>query len=230
MEGSKPTASSFSNLPKERKTGFVLLLVFGIIAVVLGMLQIRNTVYAPFALSNKVPASVKEQIVDNNTDYQKVNDTDKDGLSDFDEQYVFGTSAYLYDTFGYGISDKDVVTRGFALCPRAGQSCAGDPTTEGTNVVTSNTSTILGSLPKIEAFGVAEQDFVGTPPPDLDKILTDPQELRKLLLQTGKVDQDSLNKVSDKDLLLMVSQIISTSTQATAKDLPTVNFSSTSTR
>jgi hypothetical protein len=227
MEGDQNNVSSFSNLPKERKTGFVLLLVFGTIAVVLIFLQIRNTVYAPFALSNKIPASFKEQLVDN-TDHLKVTDTDRDGLSDFDEQYVFGTSPYLYDTFGYGISDKDVVQRGLALCPGAGKNCSGEvPDQNYATVQNSTSSTVLSSLPGT-VLG-SEQELVGSAPPDLVKILGDPKELRKLLIQTGKIDEKSLNKISDSDLLLMASQMMSTTTQGTASGLPSINLKSTST-
>jgi hypothetical protein len=178
-------------------------------------------------LNNKVPASLKEQIVDD-VDHLKVIDTDRDGLSDFDEKYTFNTSPYLYDSFGYGISDKEVVRRALPLCPGAGRSCSGNVSEQDSGIAAngSSSTTILSSLPGT-VFGTNETDFVGSPPPDLEKILTDPVALRKLLMQTGKVDQESLNKVTDKDLLLMVSQIMSTTTQATIQNLPAINLTST---
>jgi len=231
MEGSEPSESSFSKLPKERKTSFVLLLVFAIIGSVIGLLQLRNTLYSPFALNNKIPLSLKEQVVDNNIDYQKINDTDQDGLSDFDERYVYTTSPYLYDTFGYGMSDREVVQKGLPLCPGAGKNCSGT-SSEGSSGSTANTSTVLGTLPAVDVFGLTEAEAVGAAPPDLNTILSDPNQIRQLLLQTGRVDQASLSKISDNDLLLIVGQFISsTSTQESFKNLSTSTFvSPTSTR
>lgn len=47
-------ASQFS---REQKIGFVFMLIFAILAVGLGMLQLRNTVYGPFVVKNKTGAA-----------------------------------------------------------------------------------------------------------------------------------------------------------------------------
>lgn len=208
MEGDQNKVSSFSRLSKERKHGFFLLLVFSLVAVPIIFLQVRNNVYRPFALNKSVPISLKEQIVDNNIDYLKFIDTDHDGLSDFDEKYIYNTSPYLYDTFGYGMSDKEVVQKGLPLCPGAGKNCTGG-LSEGSAGEVSNTSTTLKNV-----LGASEADLVGPAPTDLATILSDPAQVRQLLLQTGTIDKDMLKKISDNDLLKMVSQIMAaTSTQ-----------------
>lgn len=186
-------------LSKEQKTGFVLLVIFAILAVGLGVLQIRNGLYAPFALSNKVPLTLKNDL--NGPDSLRFRDTDHDELSDFDELYVYGTSPYLYDTFSYGMSDKEVVGKNLPLCP--GGKCAD-------SLADSSTSTIVDSSvgsPSAVSVPIGVGEDPGTPQ-DLDQILNDPVQLRKMLAESG-VSQEVLKKLSDSELLKMVTEILS---------------------
>lgn len=203
MAEQSKSKSFFQNLPHERQVSFVLLTTFGIIALGLGLFQLRNIVYAPFALNDKVPLSLKSEIVDDNQAYLKKVDTDKDGLSDFDETNVYGTSAYLYDTFGYGISDREVVQKGLPLCPGAGKNCIDtSPDTAGGPVTT---GTILSSFP---VSGLSEIDAVGAPPQDLEALFSDPKKIRDMLLQAGTIDKSSLDKIPDKDLMILVNELL----------------------
>ena len=103
-------------LSKEQKIGVILLSIFSVFAIGLGILQIRNTMYAPFALNKKIPPLVRDDI--NTEEALMYRDTDKDGLNDFDESYVYLTSRYLADTDSDGLSDKaEVYKRTDPLCP-----------------------------------------------------------------------------------------------------------------
>lgn len=217
MEEQSERKSFFKNLPYERRVSFVLLSTFGIIALGLGAFQLRNTVYAPFALNDQVPLSLKTEIIDDNQEYLKKVDTDKDGLSDFDETNIYSTSAYLYDTFGYGMSDREVVQKGLPLCPGAGKNCIDTSFDTVSGAVP--TTSILSSFP---VSGLSEAEAVGVAPPDLDSLLTDPKKIRELLLQTGNIDQNTLSKIADKDLMLMVNELL--------KPTSTVNYRTTSPR
>ncbi len=177
-------------LSKEQKIGFLLLLVFAIISISLGALKIRNGLYAPFALNNKVPATLKDEI--NGVDSLRFRDTDNDALNDFEELYAYGTSPYLYDTFGYGMSDKEVIAKGLPLCPK-GQDCSG-----GVANQTESSNTVMVSVPD-----------PGQMPTDLTTILSDPAQLRKMLEESG-MDKTVLKKITDKELLLMLDQIMAT--------------------
>ena len=109
-------------LSKEQKIGVILLSVFSVFAIGLGILQIRNTMYAPFALNKKVSTLIKNDIISNEALMYR--DIDKDGLNDFDELYVYGTSPYLADTDSDGIADNTEVAKGTnPICPE-GQACA----------------------------------------------------------------------------------------------------------
>ncbi|HLD60610.1 MAG TPA: hypothetical protein VJA27_00545, partial [Patescibacteria group bacterium] len=114
---------SFSALRKEQKIGFFLLLIFALLTVGLGALQIRNTMYAPFALNNKVPSILKDEV--NNIEALSFRDTDFDELNDFDELYVYNTSPYLPDTDSDGIRDKKELEGGTNPLCAEGKDCGG---------------------------------------------------------------------------------------------------------
>jgi hypothetical protein len=183
-------------LSKEQKIGVILLSVFSVFAVGLGILQIRNTMYAPFALNKKIPPLVRDDI--NSAEALMYRDTDKDGLNDFDELYVYSTSPYLADTDSDELSDKAEVDKGAdPLCPE-GQTCA---------EAGINGDTMPNSPPL--AFATST---LGPPPSpqDLDKILSDPAQIRKMLLDSG-FDKKILGATSDADLMQMIKEVLSAS-------------------
>lgn len=187
-------------LSKEQKIGVILLSVFSVFAIGLGILQIRNTMYAPFALNKQIPHMVKDDIQSNEALMYR--DTDKDGLNDFDELYVYATSPYLADTDSDGLSDKAEVEKSTnPTCPE-GQNCV-EP---GLNSET---------LPNSTPFASATSTLGEPPSPqDLDKILTNPAEIRRMLLASG-LDKKIVDATSDADLMKMVKEILnSTSTAA----------------
>jgi hypothetical protein len=179
----------------QKKIGALLLALFSILVLVLGILQIRNTIYAPFALKNTIPTGIKQQIVDDNIDYQRQLDTDHDGLTDFDELHVYGTSPYLYDTFGYGLSDAEVIKKGLPLCPGAGKNCSGGTTSATAGINNASSSLISSFNPSPENPSTTPQNL------DLQAILHNPTQLRQILLQSGQMTKADLDKISDADLL-----------------------------
>lgn len=192
-----PEVEERQGLQKSQKIGVVLLSIFSVFAVGLGLLQIRNTMYAPFALNSDIPYTVKEDI--NTNEALIYRDTDKDGLSDFDELYVYMTSPYLADTDSDGISDKDEIERGSdPLCPE-GQNC-NNPILTGEALVDTSAS--------------VSNTFSEPIPPDQDlaTTLNSPAEIRKMLLANG-FDQTILDQTSDAELMSMVREVLnSTST------------------
>lgn len=181
-----------NSLSREQKIGFILLLIFAITGLSLGFLQIRNTMLKPFALTNTIPSTVKEEV--NDISALRFRDTDSDGLNDYEELYIDGTSPYLYDTFSYGFSDKEVVERGLPRCPNAGENCL-----DAGTVIASSSSKITPPSSE-DATAVS----------DLQNLLTNPSEMRKLLIQSG-VEKEVLDKISDQDLINMAIQILSSS-------------------
>lgn len=203
-----------NGLSKEQKIGFVLLLAFAILAIGLGVLQIRNTMYGHFALNNQIPKVLKDQV--DTVDALRFRDTDKDGLSDFDELYVYGTSPYLADTDSDGIPDGEEVKKGLNPNCAEGKDCSISSDAEVT-VSPSSTFDPAMALP-------ADQ-----PAQDLGKAIQDPVQVRKMLLGAG-VSKDVINKFSDADLMKMITEMMNpSSTNSNIKTLNT-NLSATGTK
>lgn len=198
-----------NRLSHEQKIGLVLLSAFVLLAVTLGLIQMRNTIYKPFALNTSIPPLLSSQV--NTPDALRYRDTDGDGLNDFDELYVYGTSPYLEDTDSDGISDYDEVMSGKnPLCPE-GQDCAVNITVDG--------STIPGK-PNVEA--VFDYEF----PSDFQQLLMEPNNIRMLLLEAG-LDSSLVEKLSDQELTEMANEIFSSDVLDTA-NTSSINVGETS--
>ena len=193
MVEAQPVANRLS---KEQKIGFVLLLCFAILAVGLGVLQIRNTMYAPFALNNSVPPDIKDRVNDEMS--LQYRDTDLDGLNDFDELYVYGTSPYLADTDSDGITDKQEVDVGKDPNCAEGQIC----------------SVAEFAVPATASGTMGTAVDPGNPPSDANQMLNDPTQLRQLLLQAG-MEKKVLDSYTDRELLKMTEDLMKTAATST---------------
>ncbi len=208
MDEEQNQAAPVRTLSKEQKIGFTLLLIFAILSVGLGFLQLRNTLYAPFALNTKVTTPVRDQI--NTIDALRYRDTDEDGLSDYDERFSYHTSPYLYDTYGYGMSDKLVVEKGLPLCGHAGKDCT-DITADA-----APTSTALTNLvPDQPSTSTLSENSTPSDVLGINQIVQDPAMLRQMFIQAG-MDQKALSKISDADLIKAVNEMVNTSSSAAA--------------
>lgn len=91
-------------LSKTNKSLILLLLFLGVLAIFLGYFQIRGAIYAPFKqIAQKTTLPTQEQII------PILQDTDKDGLSDFDEEFVYHTNTRNEDTDSDSFTDKEEV-------------------------------------------------------------------------------------------------------------------------
>lgn len=197
-----------NGLAKEQKIGFILLLAFAIFAIGLGVLQIRNTMYGRFALNDQVPVQLKDQV--NTVDALRFRDTDKDGISDFDELYVYGTSPYLADTDSDGIPDGEEVKRGLNPNCVEGKDCSLTPETAAVVVNTSSTLDPSMSAP-------ADQPAI-----DLGQAIQDPVQVRKMLIGAG-VNKGVIDKFSDVQLMKMVNEIMRPSLTSTVDNIQNLN-------
>ncbi len=195
-------------LSREQKIGFVLLSLFAVLAIGLGALQIRNTLYGPFALNKEIPPFIEEEI--NTPEALRYRDTDLDGLNDFDELYVYTTSPYLADTDSDAISDKQEIDKGQNPLCAEGRPCEGPALS-------------ADYTPPAAPPGGTPPSLGLTPPagamPDLRQILSNPEELRALLLQSG-MDEQMLQKISNADLLKTVEDMMRVSTATLSGIMP----------
>lgn len=193
---------------REQKIGFIFMLVFAILTVGLGGLQLRNTIYGPFVI--KKTANPLTSVTTNDEARLKNIDTDHDGLNDYDELNQYETSPYLPDTDSDGASDKAEIDKGTdPLCPE-GKSCAGSDAAPV--VVTSSIASPLvnSQLTPNDILGVTNQlsgQNTAGGQIDLEQLINNPAELRVMLLSTGKIDAATLEKIDDATLQKMAREL-----------------------
>jgi hypothetical protein len=175
--------------------------------LVMWFLQFRQNITAPLyrqlGLSNnqEIATALKGQTINQKEQQDealKLLDTDGDGLSDYDELYIYNTSPFLEDSDSDGVSDKIEIERGQdPNCP-IGKDCSGS--------ILVNPAATIDTAPEVIS---AVADSISQPVilPDntgdltADSILpTDVNSLRQVLLQAG-MDQSMLDQFSDDDLL-----------------------------
>lgn len=195
MEGTGAPQHRFS---KEQKIGIILLSAFVLLAVTLGLIEMRDTVYKPFALNNSIPALIGEDL--NTPDALRYRDTDLDGLTDFDETYIYATSPYLADSDSDGITDKDEISQGKNPNCAEGKDCSTSLAGTGTTIATGDSS-----------LSEQEELFNYTFPDNFEDLLGQPEILRQLLAESG-MDQALIDQLSDQDLVSIVFEIFSSST------------------
>jgi hypothetical protein len=108
----------------EQRAGLILVTVIGSLTAVLGLFFVLKHVSSPFLMTYEGPVfETTAQKQAKEIAAQKNRDTDGDGLNDYDELYIYKTSAYLSDTDGDGYNDASEIAAGTnPNCP-AGADC-----------------------------------------------------------------------------------------------------------
>lgn len=206
-------------LTKEQKTGFVLLLLFGILAVVLGFLQMRNTIYGPiFAGDSQDFNPVNDgnpgvRFVESEATRLQRIDTDQDGLNDFDEIEFYRTSRYLPDTDSDGILDGEEIKQGTDPTCAEGSVCAAAdaiPTVEKESPFEGVGSELVNSVatPFEIVTGATVQAQLPAGSLDLEQLAKDPEKIRDLLAATGQVTAKQLDSFTDEQLIVLVKELL----------------------
>lgn len=203
----EPGENSFTHLFKTQRTTVSVFLFLVLVIVFLGFWQIKTHVLKPF----RAPEDSSGLVASNSNILDESLDTDGDGLSDYDEKFLYGTSPFLEDTDSDGISDYDEIIQGSDPKCAAGSDCMLDNNYyESINNNASTTIAIgaeggLGeiSLPSDVNTADLEQALAGS--------ITVP-ELRALLLQSG-ADAETLEQISDEELLASYQEVLNNSNE-----------------
>lgn len=183
--------SAKTPLSHDQKKALLVLAFFSLVILIFGFWRIRYQIYSPFDYSRALAVADNDAVETENVDYNL--DTDKDGISDYEESGVYNTSPYLEDSDSDGFKDKDEILHGTdPNCP-AGQVC--QEVLDTTSTTTDNTSELLDLLEM-------DTEEVGGADP-LEAMLSgqsDAATLRQLLIENG-MDKETLDKISDADLL-----------------------------
>ncbi len=201
-------------LTLREKLGFVGLVILAIGVIYLGFNNLNNIIKTPsvlFALKysekNGPDIKTQEQLMQD----LKSKDTDHDGLSDYDELYIYHTSPYLADSDSDGIPDKVEIEQGTdPNCPK-GQTCGVTAVINPTagNYTTSSLELPPSALPSADQMLLA--GVFGSNP--------DPKVLRQFLIRQG-INQKTLDAFSDTELVNLYKDTATSPTSANGSALP----------
>lgn len=202
--------ANFKSLSQPQKNAVIFLAAIAVFVVVFWVWQISAHIKGPFdykTIASKTDASEE--------DYNRLlrqADTDKDGLSDYDEIYIYKTSPYLEDTDSDGLSDKQEVDSGNnPVCPQ-GKDCG---STIDTSAITS------GAAATSTAAADAAASLTGLNSGAVDETalqqalsgVSDAATLRQLLISSGASAED-LSNISDADLMRSYQETLQNQSQS----------------
>ncbi|MFB6181566.1 MAG: thrombospondin type 3 repeat-containing protein [Candidatus Magasanikbacteria bacterium] len=184
----------------QQKVGAGLLAILGVLAISLGGLQLRNTIYSPFVIEPQAQAekALAQFFKNDKTRLQRI-DTDNDDLSDYAEINFHKTSRYLKDTDSDGLTDKEEVEQGTdPLCPQD-ENCdqnavPNSPTTTGGPYFT------FGNIKKRAKQKLQQGEGLKTPKERIQEMIKNPDQLRQMLLETGRISKERLKQIDDETL------------------------------
>lgn len=198
-EESLPASPGQSNkLSKSQKIAAAVLVVFAFFVISLWFIQFKKSITSPLTYQGESQISSVEQEQANYEAQLKGKDSDKDGLSDWDELNLYKTSPYLEDSDSDGFSDKEeVINNKDPNCP-AGRTCQEVKTESSANPNLEPIQPVLGNNENNLSEQSAKEILEGQ---------TDVGALRQMLLQAG-MDKNILDKISDEDLMKSYKEIL----------------------
>ncbi len=198
----RPRRGTFS---REQKAALALLFGIGILGIIFGFRSFPANLRRPFDIqlaAYKGPEFLTQsQQESREIERQKTTDTDEDGLTDYDELYVYKTSPYLQDSDSDGFDDKTELYSGNdPNCP-TNKDCGRTLVQSATAVdATVDASQILSGVLSIDP-----EKFKGV---TLDSA-SDIQEFFgslgveevKAMLKSQGVPQETIDQLNDEQLM-----------------------------
>ncbi|MBN1585181.1 hypothetical protein JW899_02320 [Candidatus Uhrbacteria bacterium] len=192
----------------------VAVAVIAIVTMVFGFWGLKKSIFSPFYRQGDGTYQTAEEREAAALALLKATDTDGDGLSDYDEQYIYRTNPFLGDTDSDGIGDGQEVTENTdPNCP-AGSACdvprtptaPTEPEAGNGTVAEREDAGIDGqTLAFIEIFGdpreltrAAAEDRIRTMPTG---------EMREFFVKMG-VPSDAVAAASDDTLRQLVTEAL----------------------
>ncbi len=200
-------------LGKEQKVGLFFVIICGVGATILGVFYVWNHMASPFIITYTGPKLlVGDEASANAIAKEKATDTDLDGLSDYDEKNVYGTSPYLSDTDSDGIDDRTEVTTGTDPLCKQGSVCTAGVADSGAFIPTTGAGTFLSDIPNpgsapVPPSGVGGDSTLSTSAvsgtltaADIERLKSLPiDQVRTILISSG-ADQATVTALSDADV------------------------------
>ncbi|MDD3284155.1 MAG: hypothetical protein PHZ07_01010 [Patescibacteria group bacterium] len=158
---------------------FVVRLIFfvGFFAIIFGIWKITMQIKSPF-IQSSIVLEDKEPVIQY---LNRLKDSDGDGVSDYEEEYVYGTSPYLVDTDSDGISDYDEIINMVS----SGAECTDDSCKIG------NTADIANIIN--DSSGTTQTFTI--------------EDIKKALVQSG-YSQSMIDQLSESDLNKIHAEVV----------------------
>ena len=235
----------WSKFSKKQKIALFLSLAGAVLLIFLTGLSVENGINAPFRGSIKELIKNKDMLKDPATEktaLDKRTDSDGDGLSDWAEENIYHTSPYLWSTAGDNVPDNVKIALGENPLCKQGQACTvasqmnfnlATSSELGAALQTINSgnsvnSALMGNTASGQNF-LQQAQQAGLNTDEASQISRDPVVLRKAIMETGKVTQAELDKVSDTQLLQMLDQTETEMKQQQASSTSSSDSATTST-
>jgi hypothetical protein len=207
------------DLSRNRKIAAGAVVFFGVMIIGLWFANLKATINGSLAVkggsdnTSVATSTCTGPDCPENIAKLKTQDTDKDGLTDYDELYIYNTSPYLEDSDSDGYSDYEEIQTGKdPNCP-AGQTCQAATAeaivntatgTTGMSGSTSGAATQSNSQLNLNSSDITEQSLQ-----NIFNGQIDAATLRQMLLSSG-MTADQLNKFSDDELMKAYNDTLNT--------------------
>lgn len=189
-------------LSREQKTVFGFVVTFGVLALFFGTVYLWKHVASPFVLTYTGPKFLTgdEKQQQEMTRLQQ-EDTDGDGVNDYDELYVYESSPYLKDSDSDGTEDATEIAQGDDPNCAPKMPCA-TSTTEGITP-TDLRESFLGEMVNEmgTSLGATESSTVPAESTDIAAALASLtiEQIRAFLIQSGG-DETTINALTDEQI------------------------------
>lgn len=191
-------------LNKGQKIAAIALALFALFIIALWSFQFQQSIRSPFQYNPDQGNAVSSEGLEVKREADLASkDTDGDGLNDYEELNVYGTSPYLEDSDSDGYDDKnEIESDNDPNCP-VGVNCYGNELTAPAVIEENNTGVSADDLGTYNEMSAEETAGLET----LMSGELNAATLRRILISYG-MDETMLNQISDEDLLNSYKDII----------------------
>lgn len=195
---------SKKQLTHEERVAFRFLAACGVGAVIFGALSFVSDIKKPFLVSYTGPRYVSSAEKESEqAALQRISDTDSDGISDYDELKIFGTSPYITDSDSDGRPDGTEIFEGGDPNCALGKVCASSELLQG-GATTSFLEAQAPTAPNAEIPTLS--DTVGA----LQNLSV--EEVRQFLADSG-VDTAAIAGLTDEQVMTLYQDALGAAVQ-----------------
>ncbi|MSR84851.1 hypothetical protein EXS71_00175 [Candidatus Uhrbacteria bacterium] len=228
MEEQEPSGvrAWWLHLSTEQRLAGGILSFCGLVAFSLALFQVSGQVRSPFLVPNQKSKLAQQFFTEQQTQANQLNDskqkdTDHDGLSDYDESYVYHTSPYIGDSDSDGVPDTvEVAQNSDPNCPQ-GKTCfqafnqlpqanASSSFSEFLDVAQLPVPQADAEIGQSGTGAIGVKTFLQAPP---EPTSLTPTQIREYLVSNNLVAKDTLDGLSD----IQVEQVYNAAYQEALK-------------